>query len=218
MGLPYQGKTTLAKEYFKSLVNDTTRFNGVFYVSSDDCRTVFWRDVAKKDTPYPYDEASELVINKQFFAKIQGILLYHATSTSIVIIDATLTHKDVLGGLLTMILCDSEFIPAPEIYFNILGSQKGQEVWKPQSLEVACDDETINQLWNERVKEKKQHLLDSLVPEEVFQKKQKAFEEVLQEITTLTKDFLVDYGFKCSITYLPPHCTLKQANKLTNLF
>lgn len=195
MGLPYQGKTTTARELLAQLrAHPLYQDREIGYVSTDKCRGKLLKEEYPEDKVYKYTAIQEAQAWRVFLAEVVTFLTLSPTN-GILIIDGTLSQWSKMCELLDILTVNIEAFATQRlplvIEFVHVGSQYGERMWMPSMLPL--QNETINSRWKSRCMENEAIGLSGEVPENVLNRKKEEMQETLNMLTSTCKCFMKSY-------------------------
>lgn len=196
MGLPYQGKTTSAKELFAQLRDHPIyKDRELGYISTDECRGELLKTEYPDDKQYKYTAIQECQSWRIFLAKVVTFLTVSPTN-SILILDGTFTQWSKVCELLDILTVNIEAYASQRlplvIEFVHIGSQYGENVWKPTALTLGSSEKVYN-YWKSRCSFNEALGLTPQIPDEVFNKKCEELQESSKLLVSTCKSFMKSY-------------------------
>lgn len=211
MGLPYQGKSTIALSLLRFLQKiqiDTT------YISTDGCRSEYWVN-AKKEGTFDYSEESEAKSWKLFLDKIKSWTIC-ALPSNCLILDGTMTNYYKILDLFDALTLNIDFVADSKLVIQVfvVGSTEENQIWKPVAADFGDPNTKINNLWKERCELKISQKIDSFVPEVIFNNKVIELRQTLKKLNKVIQSFVQSNNKKliCTISHIPHHAKLKWKN------
>lgn len=196
MGLPYQGKTTAAKELFAQL-RTYPLYQGreIGYISTDECRGELLKTEYPDDKTYKYSSIQECQSWRLFLGKVVTFLTVSPTN-SLLILDGTFTQWSKVCELLDILTVNIEAYASQRlplvIEFVHIGSQYGEDVWKPTAMALGSSDR-ICEYWRSRCSFNEAIGLTARVPEQVFERKCEEMQETQKLLVSTCKSFMKSY-------------------------
>lgn len=205
MGLPYQGKSTIAQNLYNYLP-----FDVVTYVSTDGCRSEYWINADKEGT-FDYSAESEKKSWKLFLDKVKSWVIC-SPPDSYLILDGTMSNAAHLIELFEALTLNIDFASSIlVVQIFIVGSTDEKRIWKPVSLDFGDPKEKINTMWKKRCEIKKLQKIDSYVPDQVFANKVIEMRNTLETLPRIVKSFVKQNNKKliCTFSHLPHHAKMR---------
>lgn len=196
MGLPYQGKTTAAKELLRQLRYDSIyKDREIGYISTDDCRGEILKTEYPEDKIYKYTSIQECQSWRYFLGQVVEFLTLSPTN-SLLVLDGTFTQWSKVCELLDILTVNLESYASQRlplvVEFVHVGSQYGENVWKPDPVKLETN-ERIRSIWEVRCQMNESKGLMPTVPEEVFQAKQQELYDTSKLLVSTCKSFMKSY-------------------------